>query len=460
MRILRGNPKPFAVLLAPFFLAGCLDAVNIEPSSVESPPEVDRPLLASFEQTIHGSEPIFFSGSLDASIPSQPHHMLPVVPDWNCRPGQCLEFPIHVDVPHDWWARYDGALEVSILLNRTDVTFDDGRSYHLRLFQEGRVVAEALNQLYATTLLLDEPTSGDYVGLVFAGAGSGPFHGAVQLQSHVPYGATEELPPDLIVLPPTEFTLGSPSCLGSPWVVCMESTPGYSDSCYPDEREAGAERCLRFAMLTGNIGRGLLDMRLDVSQAADALFAEADWIQHIHRGDGTTRDEIVAKGVFEPHHAHMHLHGFVDYRLYEYNLEDLRRGDQVGVGAKVGFCFGDMGIAHLGLGHGANAREAAVQSLRGCVVPEDEEMRLTLSPNWYDVYNRELTFQYVEIGGVPDGVYELVSTVNPHATAIESDFANNRASAVIRLHDDEVTVLHRWSEGLCGLGAACRPTAP
>jgi hypothetical protein len=62
-----------------------------------------------------------------------------------------------------------------------------------------------------------------------------------------------------------------------------------------------------------------------------------------------------------------------------------------------------------------------------------------ISPGWADVYNWFLADQYIEISGVPDGVYVIETHANPTRTVHETSYDDNVARATIRLQGDTVT---------------------
>jgi hypothetical protein len=64
-----------------------------------------------------------------------------------------------------------------------------------------------------------------------------------------------------------------------------------------------------------------------------------------------------------------------------------------------------------------------------------------ISAGWADVYNWFLADQYIEISGVPDGVYVIETVANPIRTVHETTYDDNAARATIRLSGDTVTLL-------------------
>ena len=63
-----------------------------------------------------------------------------------------------------------------------------------------------------------------------------------------------------------------------------------------------------------------------------------------------------------------------------------------------------------------------------------------LSPGWVDTYLVNTPGQYVDISGLPEGDYLLVSTVDPENLLIETNEDNNSASIYFTIANDQVTV--------------------
>ena len=76
-----------------------------------------------------------------------------------------------------------------------------------------------------------------------------------------------------------------------------------------------------------------------------------------------------------------------------------------------------------------------------------------MTRGWADVYDWYLPGQYVEVTGVPDGVYILETLVDPDGLIEESDESNNCGSVYVRL--ENVDLPSRSAE-LLGPGPACR----
>ena len=65
-----------------------------------------------------------------------------------------------------------------------------------------------------------------------------------------------------------------------------------------------------------------------------------------------------------------------------------------------------------------------------------------ISVGWADVYNWFLADQYIEISGVPDGVYVLETVANPTRTVHETSYADNAVRVTIRLRGDTVDLVN------------------
>ncbi|HJQ93142.1 MAG TPA: lysyl oxidase family protein, partial [Candidatus Thermoplasmatota archaeon] len=91
-----------------------------------------------------------------------------------------------------------------------------------------------------------------------------------------------------------------------------------------------------------------------------------------------------------------------------------------------------------------NVTEPAVQERAetDCLVPGlTGSWTNGISRGWYDFYVSGLTDQYVDIEGLPDGVYELVASADPLGTLDELDETDNQSSLLIQISGDEVDVL-------------------
>jgi hypothetical protein len=108
---------------------------------------------------------------------------------------------------------------------------------------------------------------------------------------------------------------------------------------------------------------------------------------------------------FEYHecHGHYHFKGFASSRLLDLEGNELRAGN------KVSFCLLD----------GLRWRsDAALNGIYDC---EDQGIQA----GWADVYDSGLPGQWIEIGDLAPGNYQLELTVNPDGILSETNYDNN-----------------------------------
>ena len=70
-------------------------------------------------------------------------------------------------------------------------------------------------------------------------------------------------------------------------------------------------------------------------------------------------------------------------------------------------------------------------------------LRNGLSVGWGDIYHRSLPGQYIDITGLPNGLYRLSATADQADFFLESNDANNSTWVDLRIRDRGVTVLRR-----------------
>ena len=132
---------------------------------------------------------------------------------------------------------------------------------------------------------------------------------------------------------------------------------------------------------------------------------------------GRTRDIVgVGHGYYSVPHAHWH---FVPFEQYELRRLD---GSLVARDHKVGFCIG----THL-------TTAAVLRRLCAHGKPKALYVRENLQPHHGDTYGPEREGQYIDIDGVPAGIYDVVHRVNIERRIRESDYANDVASLRVRL---------------------------
>jgi Lysyl oxidase len=94
----------------------------------------------------------------------------------------------------------------------------------------------------------------------------------------------------------------------------------------------------------------------------------------------------------------------------------------------------------------------------GQLAPLARSIREGISPGWTDRYPANYHGQSFDLTGLRGGLYVLVQRANPLLYLRESDYANNSASALLRLSwrdgRPSVRVLRR-----CAESDRCRPRA-
>ncbi len=134
--------------------------------------------------------------------------------------------------------------------------------------------------------------------------------------------------------------------------------------------------------------------------------------------------------IFHEFHNHWHLEDFAIYEVW--SLDD--KGEleaAVGAGNKVSYCVTDVSRAASDLSLEAPTRRVYTHcwgELQG------------LSPNWVDIYTSNLYGQWVEITGLPDGIYALVATVDPEGLIREQIEDNNAGIVYFELASNRLTL--------------------
>ncbi|HEV3364997.1 MAG TPA: lysyl oxidase family protein, partial [Acidimicrobiia bacterium] len=228
------------------------------------------------------------------------------------------------------------------------------------------------------------------------------------------------------------------------YVVDHEQEEAHGPSCYPEEMtEQGARRCLRFDQVIANVGEGPFELRYRM----DGMATDQQLRQRIFASDGSFQEVTVDTYEFHPTHAHFHYKNFGQAFLHRIrpdgSLELVREG------RKNGFCMVDVQNTRFGLDdHGLPYKGEAPRAYNfpRCNAPTERDAHGTymvngISVGWADIYNWYLADQYIEISGVPDGLYVIETTANPIRTVHEISFDDNTALSTIRLQGDTVTLV-------------------
>lgn len=363
-----------------------------------------------------------------------------------CTDVTCDTYRFAVDLPPGYWETRDGGVEVAI---RWPSEQDD---FELYVYDaSGAPVNAPATEVANSTgsysmadgALIREPTNGPYrVVVVPLTVDNSSYEGLVQLEPRPePHGEPRAKVPNLVARPPTDLKLVAPVGYGTGTEL---SAAGRSPaSCGPDETvEDGARQCLRFSQAALNDGDGDLELRYYVEGGATGAVNESDQrlVQRIYYTDGSYRDRRAGTYRFHKIHGHYHYEGFAGYQLYRVHENGTRT--HVRDGGKKGFCLEDVAL-HAWAERGNGPRG---YSFPECNVPSDRTESGTwmvqgISKGWTDVYTWDLPDQYVDVTGLPDGVYRLEVTIDPNHTLRETTRTDNDAWVRFRLHDGQVTVL-------------------
>ena len=223
------------------------------------------------------------------------------------------------------------------------------------------------------------------------------------------------LVPEEIVGPETQFvqTLGA-------------DAPLMIDGCFTDERiRKGADRCLRFDGIVANFGSGPLELAYGLSTSGQSMIAR----QRLFYSDGSFTDREATRTEYHPTHLHFHIDDFYIAELWKVSKRGRVKGDEpVTASDKNGFCPEDS----------ESIDEVESEPRHYSCFTEDErglgpQQVVGISAGWKDIYSWNLPDQFVEISGVPDGLYGLTLHLDPNDVFVEADENNNSVCVVLRL---------------------------
>jgi hypothetical protein len=265
------------------------------------------------------------------------------------------------------------------------------------------------------------------------------YQGFVEVERDPAVDPARPLLPNLVALP-----VRHPALRTAAYFVDHEQEEASGPSCYPEEMaEQGARRCLRFDQVIANLGEGPFELRYRM----EGLATDQQLRQRVFASDGSFTEFTVDSYEFHAAHAHFHYKNFGQAFLHRIRPDGTL--EKVREGRKNGFCMIDVENTRFGLDeHGVPFRGEAPRaySFPRCNTPVEHDAHGTymvngISAGWADVYNWYLADQFIEISGVPDGVYVLETVANPVRTVHETTFDDNLARATIRLQGDTVTLL-------------------
>jgi hypothetical protein len=175
--------------------------------------------------------------------------------------------------------------------------------------------------------------------------------------------------------------------------------------------------------------------------------------QVVHWSDGHVTYRNAGPCTFHLQHAHFHYQNMGRYYLYPVNRAGRREPFPVVQSKKVGFCAID--VDYFGFGRADSAPRT--HSFPTCNVPSETTPTgvweyMGIGRGWGDVYTWDLPSQYLEISGVPDGVYDVVSVANPDHGVLVQTHSGEVSATRVRLTGTTVKVIRT------GVDAYGRPT--
>ena len=216
---------------------------------------------------------------------------------------------------------------------------------------------------------------------------------------------------------------------------------------------SGGRHRLGFTSATDNLGTGPVWLRGRRRTTAQAMLVE-QLVAHEGGSVSTLRRVGVLRYERHPPHRHWHLDDFVRYELRTVDGRALVRD------RKTGFCLIDRwGFARALAGR----PRVAPRFVGDCAALQPDALRVEegSSVGYTDRYPAFFHGQDLDLTGVRGGIYVLVQHANPERRLRELDYANNAASALVRVswpsgraRPPRVDVLRT-----CGASARCDPLA-
>jgi Lysyl oxidase len=207
-------------------------------------------------------------------------------------------------------------------------------------------------------------------------------------------------------------------------------------------------RRLRFTHEIQNVGEGPLEIHPVASDCGDDEIAEdygaEQWIFRDADGDGAfdretdTEHSTATTGclIYHRQHDHWHIDDFVSYELYRIGRGGEVAAKPVATSPKVSFCTVDSVRRNPEMtGAPDSSVYQAVDALPGDC---EEGTTIGMSVGYADLYRAGLVDQWIDIEGVTDGDYCLVTATDVRGIVPEVRERNNEQRRRLELRGDEV----------------------
>ncbi|MGH2625350.1 MAG: lysyl oxidase family protein [Anaerolineales bacterium] len=186
---------------------------------------------------------------------------------------------------------------------------------------------------------------------------------------------------------------------------------------------ASGRRLLRFSNTIINLGSAALEVFGEFNSGTRAIEVR----QRLRISGATIVDRPIGRFIWHPSHGHWHIEEFALYQLWTITA----RGDLdelLSTSEKLSYCLIDTDPIDRQITGFVPSR-----TYRGC-----GRMIQGLSVGWGDEYPSYLEGQSIDVTGLPDGVYALVSIANPSRVLLESRYTNNMAFVYLAIEGDGV----------------------
>lgn len=199
-------------------------------------------------------------------------------------------------------------------------------------------------------------------------------------------------------------------------------------------------RKLRFKTVTANKGAGPFLMEGKRSSVSDPTLTTQ---QRVYRADGTSylRPSEAIFYFAGDGHNHWHVRD-----IDRFELVSKSSGGEIRTGEKHGFCFEDN-TGYRGWpgspNHPASPANPYYVPPAACGLNQPNSLNVIegLSVGWGDTYPPTLPDQYINVTGLPNGVYRLTQTADWANWFLESDENNNSAWEDISITATTATVI-------------------
>lgn len=198
---------------------------------------------------------------------------------------------------------------------------------------------------------------------------------------------------------------------------------------------SGGRKLLRFTAMLINVGEGHFEVHGWRATRSESTMRTAQGM-YTDRGSRVwlRRPPTAAMRYSGDGHDHWHVIRIVLTEVRPIGALDSAPARS----AKTGFCFFDTDPYRPSL---PRAPASPRYSGASCGTRASLKVHMGLSVGWGDRYSWNLPYQWVDVTGLPDGDYRVCSTADPQGWYVETNDANNRTFADIRISGSSVTLL-------------------